>query len=181
MPKVPTMPENTDPVWTRDSPGLALGPADQQSPLSGLTGNWDALVTAIGSVDVTAGLINQVSVLGSPGNALDAEASNFVIGLLDAMGPRDAVEALLIAQMAAVHQAAMAMGRRLNRGENPQQREAAERALNKLTRTYTGQVEALKRYRSTGQQVVRVERVTVESGAQAVVGTVNHGGAGNAD
>jgi len=33
----------------------------------------------------------------------------------------------------------------------------------------------LKRYRSKGQ-TVRVERVTVESGGQAVVGNVNRGG-----
>ena len=55
-------------------------------------------------------------------------------------------------------------------------RAAAERALNKLARTYTAQVEALKQYRSKGQQIVRVERVNVESGGQAVVGHVQHGG-----
>jgi hypothetical protein len=59
---------------------------------------------------------------------------------------------------------------------NTTQQDAAERALNKLARTYAMQMEALKRYRSKGQQVVRVERVTVENGARAVVGNVTHGG-----
>ena len=33
-------------------------------------------------------------------------------------------------------------------------------------------MEALKRYRSEGQQTVRVERVTVSEGGQAIVGAV---------
>ena len=37
----------------------------------------------------------------------------------------------------------------------------------------------MKRYRSKGQQVVRVERVTVQEGGQAIVGHVQHGGRGN--
>ena len=40
-------------------------------------------------------------------------------------------------------------------------------------------METLRRYRCKGQQVVRVERVNVEAGAQAVVGHVTHmGGTG---
>ena len=42
--------------------------------------------------------------------------------------------------------------------------------------TFAAQMETLKRYRSKGKQTVRVERVSVESGGQAVVGAVNHGG-----
>ena len=61
------------------------------------------------------------------------------------------------------------------------QQHAAERALNKLARTYAAQMETLKRYRSKGTQVVRVERVTVESGGQAVVGNVAHGGRGGTE
>lgn len=40
-------------------------------------------------------------------------------------------------------------------------------------------METLKRYRSKGQQVVRVERVTVADGGQAIVGNVNQRGAGD--
>jgi hypothetical protein len=40
-------------------------------------------------------------------------------------------------------------------------------------------VEALKRYRSGGEQTVRVERVTVNEGGQAIVRTVTHGGRGS--
>lgn len=66
----------------------------------------------------------------------------------------------------------------MNHVENLPQQDSAERALNKLARSYAVQMDTLKRNRSKWQQVVRVERVTVEDGAQAVVGNVTHGGKG---
>ena len=141
-----------------------------------LSGNLAGLTEASGNAHVAEGLIAQMALLGSHGKKLDTTASNFPLGFLDAMKPKDAAEALLFAQMAAIHQATMMLARRLNHAQTLPQQDAAERALNKLARTFTAQVDTLKRYRSKGQQVVRVERVTVESGAQAVVGTVHHGG-----
>lgn len=55
-------------------------------------------------------------------------------------------------------------------------KDSAERALTKLTRTFTTQMDALKRQRAKAQQTVRVERVTVESGGRAISGDVNHRG-----
>ncbi|WP_458478481.1 hypothetical protein [Paracoccus sp. T5] len=92
------------------------------------------------------------------------------------MTPRDALQTLLLAQMAAVHQATMMMARRLNHSENLRQQDAAERPLNKLARTSAAQLEGVKRYRSEGQQVVRVDRVNAESGGKTVAGHVQHGG-----
>jgi hypothetical protein len=94
------------------------------------------------------------------------------------MQPQDAAEALLLTQMATTHQATMMLARRLNHVETIPQQDAAERALNKLARSYAAQMDTLKRYRSKGQQVVRVERVTVEEGGQAIVGNVEAGGRG---
>ena len=37
---------------------------------------------------------------------------------------------------------------------------------------YAAQMDTLKRYRSKGQQTMRVERVTVKDGGQAIVGNV---------
>jgi hypothetical protein len=67
------------------------------------------------------------------------------------------------------------LARRLNHVDTITQQDAAERALNKLARTYTTQMEALKRYRTGGQQKVTVEHVTVNDGGQAIVGHVTHG------
>lgn len=142
-------------------------------------GSYDRLKMATGNMNVASQLIGQIASLGSHGKWVDEKASNFALGFVDSMKPKDATETLLVTQMAAIHQATMMMARRLNHVENIQQQDAAERALNKLARTYAAQMEALKRYRSKGQQTVRVERVTIEPGAQAVVGNVNHGGVGH--
>ena len=59
------------------------------------------------------------------------------------------------------------------------QQDSAERALNKLARTFASQVEALKRYRTGGEQKVTVQHVTVSDNAQAIVGNVSAGGGGD--
>jgi hypothetical protein len=46
--------------------------------------------------------------------------------------------------MAAIHMATMAFARRLGNVETLAQQDSAERALNKLARTFTAQVEAVK-------------------------------------
>jgi NAD-specific glutamate dehydrogenase len=86
---------------------------------------------------------------------------------------------MLAAQMAAVHNATMTFARRLAHVDNIPQQDSAERAFNKLARTFASQVEALKRYRTGGEQTVRVEHVTVNEGGQAIVGNVMHGARGS--
>ena len=58
-------------------------------------------------------------------------------------------------------------------------RESLERSITRLSRTYLAQMDALKKYRAKAQQVVRVERVTVHEGGQAIVGDVSTGGRAN--
>ena len=76
--------------------------------------------------------------------------------------------------MAAIHTAIMTFTRRLAHVENLPYQDSAERALNKLTRTYASQMETLKRYRTGGEQKVTVKHVTVGEGGQAIVGNVTH-------
>jgi hypothetical protein len=66
--------------------------------------------------------------------------------------------------------------RRLADTETIQQQDNAQNALNKLMRTFTNQVEKLKRYRSNAQQTVKVEHVHVHGGGQAIVGNSEAGG-----
>jgi hypothetical protein len=86
---------------------------------------------------------------------------------------------MLAAQMAAVHNATMTFARRLNHVDNIPQQDSAVCAFTKLARTFATQVEALKRYRTGGEQKVTVEHVTVNAGGQAIVGSVTHGGRGS--
>lgn len=123
-----------------------------------------------------AGLLSQISCLGSHKRSIDSASSNFVLAVVRSVNPRDGLEAMLATQMGAIHAATMMLARRLNHVETIPQQDAAERALNKLARTFATQMEALKRYRTGGQQKVTVEHVTVNAGGQAIVGTVAHGG-----
>ena len=136
------------------------------------------LMEALGTADLNflEGLLQQLARVAGPES--DERGLNFMLALVKGVEPKDQVEAMLAAQMAAVHNATMTFARRLNRAENVPQQDSAERAFNKLARTFALQVEALKRYRSGGEQTVRVEHVTVNEGGQAIVGNVTHRGRG---
>jgi hypothetical protein len=149
---------------------------DHPDLATGLFTLMGALGTA--SPEFMHGLLKQVMNAASQGQEVSEADTNFVLSVINGIEPRDEIEAMLGAQMAAVHMASMTFARRLAHVQNIPQQDAAERAFNKLTRTFTTQMEALKRYRSTGQQVVRVERVSVEAGGQAIVGSVTASSAG---
>ncbi|MCC0808681.1 hypothetical protein FPV16_21140 [Methylobacterium sp. W2] len=150
--------------------GISTGP-DHPDLGTGTVNLLNALGTA--SLPFMNGLLSQITNVASQGREPDEAGINFVLSVVNGIEPRDEVEAMLAVQMAAVHLATMTFARRLAHVENLPQQEGAERAFNKLARTFTTQIEALKRYRSDGKQTVRVERVTVEAGGQAVVGAVN--------
>ncbi len=66
----------------------------------------------------------------------------------------------------------LTFARRLAHVETLPKQDSAERALNKLARTYATQMAALKRYRTGGEQKVTVQHVSVREGRQAIVGNV---------
>ena len=141
------------------------------------------LMEALATTDdcFVVGLIGQLADAGTRRRKLDERELNFMLSVVKGAKPKDQIEAMLAAQMAAVHTATMTFTRRLANVENIAQQDSAERAFNKLARTFAAQVEALKRYRSRGDQTVRVEHVTVNEGGQAIVGNVAHRGGGNGD
>jgi hypothetical protein len=132
------------------------------------------------SVDFTNGLLGQLANAGSHGRQIDEDALNFMLSVVTGIKPKDQLEAMLAAQMAAIHTATMTFARRLAHVETIQQQDSAERALNKLARTFAMQMEALKRYRIGGEQKVTVQHVSVNEGGQAIVGNVNQAARGTA-
>jgi hypothetical protein len=133
-----------------------------------------SLMTAIGTSDSDfyGGLICQL-VDASRESAPSEKATNFMLAVVKGIEPRDQIEAMLAAQMAAVHMASMTFARRLAHVENIPQQDSAERAFNKLTRTFAAQMSALKEYRSKGEQKMTVQHVHVAEGGQAIVGNVS--------
>jgi hypothetical protein len=124
-------------------------------------------------------LVRQLVNAGTQGREPDQATVNFMLSVVKGIEPKDEIEAMLAAQMAAVHMASMTFARRLAHVDTIPQQDSAEKAFNKLARTFTTQMEALKRYRTGGQQKVTVEHVTVQAGGQAIVGNVSHPGGGS--
>jgi hypothetical protein len=86
------------------------------------------------------------------------------------------LEALLAVQMVGVHNLAMKfLANAALEDQTDYGKEVNVNRANRLLRTFTAQVEALKKHRSKGEQHFTVEHVHVHSGGQAVVGAVNQG------
>jgi hypothetical protein len=145
--------------------------SDHPDPITGGQLRMAALGTT--SHDFAFGLLNQLAQASSKGSKADEDGINFMLAVIAGIEPRDEIEAMLAAQMAAVHMATMTFTRRLAHVENIPQQDSAARAFTKLARTFAAQMEALKRYRTGGEQKVTVQHVTVNEGGQAVVGHVS--------
>lgn len=143
---------------------------DHASEMVGYTLLMEALGTA--NFDFLNGLLDQLANAGTQGRQIDERGLNFMVSVIVGIKPTDQVETMLAAQMAAVHIATMTFARRLAHVENIPQQDSAERAFNKLARTFATQMEALKRYRTGGEQKVTVQHVSVGEGGQAIVGNV---------
>lgn len=106
-----------------------------------------------------------------------------VIAAMVGIAPKNEIEGMLAAQMVATHHAAMECFRRAMLKEQSFECWREQVSLgSKLVRSYAALLDALDRHRGKGQpQVVRVERVTVEAGGQAIVGAVTQGGRGSAE
>lgn len=139
---------------------------------------YGLLAEALGTAnpDFVNELIQQLANAGSRGPQVDPAVVNFMLDVIKGVKPKDQLEALLAAQMAVVHWRFMAFGMQLNQVESLPQQNSAESAFNKLARTFTTQMEALKRYRTGGEQKVTVQHVSVGEGGQAIVGNVTQAG-----
>lgn len=109
---------------------------------------------------------------------MNAFQMRYFLAAVAGIKPKDHIESMLAVQMVAINNATLAEAARLRVTKNTAAKEASERAVNRLARTFAAQVEALKRYRSKGEQRVYVERVDVRDGGQAIVGNVQGGSGG---
>lgn len=155
-------------------PNLREGHPD---PAVGATLTMEAL--GLTRVPELSALLHQVVDLTQKDGKPDEYAINQMLAQIAAVEPRDGIEAMLATQMAVVHRAMLKSARSLRGSETIPQQDSNGNLVNKLARTFATQVEALKRYRSKGEQKVVVEHVTVNEGGQAIVGAVNTGGRGS--
>ena len=135
--------------------------------------NFRLLSEAFGSQDpdLVYGLFMQLAHASTRFH--DGQGINFMVAAIRNIHPRDANEAMLEGAIAAMNMSLMNHIDELARLRGTPQQEMAERAVNKLGRTFATLVGALKHYRSGGEQKLTVGQVSVSDGGQAIVGTVN--------
>jgi hypothetical protein len=122
------------------------------------------LMEALGttSLDFGLGILKQLTHASI--TDVSADQLNFMVAVIEDLEPRDHFESMLIAQAAVMHVATMRFARHLNQADNLEMNESTERTLNRLARTFTSQMEALKRYRNAGEQTVTVKHITANEG-----------------
>jgi hypothetical protein len=108
-----------------------------------------------------------------PCSGISETAVNASLAFIEGAKPQGEVECALVIQMACAHTAAMAVLARIG-GAHGGDRSVTAMASSaaRLLRAYAAQVEVLRRLRSGGSQLVRVEHVHVNEGGQAVIGNV---------
>ncbi len=143
---------------------------DHPNQLTGYALLTEALGTA--DLDFVNGLLKQLANAASQAHQADESRINFLLSVVKGVKPKDRLEAMLAAQMGAIHMATMMFAGRLGQVATIQQQDSTEGALNKLARTFAVQMETLKRYRTGGEQKVTVQHVSVNEGGQAIVGNV---------
>jgi hypothetical protein len=119
------------------------------------------------SAFVQASLYQLIAAARLPGSGISEIAVNASLAFIEGAKPKGEVECALVVQMACTHTAAMSVlgtfaGVYGHGRDVPLKASAAAR----LMRAYATQVETLRRLRSAGSQVVRVEHVHVNEGGQ---------------
>jgi hypothetical protein len=107
------------------------------------------------------------------------EKGNLAIRQMDALAPRDEVEAQLCEQIIKtnnLHDTAVDFAS--HEGNDPESRRRWMDMANRLARTHAAQVEALRKYRTGGEQIVKHVHVG-EGGQAAFIGRYEGGGNGS--
>jgi hypothetical protein len=167
----------TSPLAANDRTGLAASPRvrlsrrrisiDHPDPRAGER----LLADALGAVDRDAldGLLKQLVKASMIGHRLDEANLAFMISMMKSIAPRDSIEAMLAAQMVAVHVLAMRCANRLAYADDMPRQDSASRALAKLVRIFPAQIEALSRYRNNAERAITVQSLSVQDGGKAIV------------
>lgn|GEM_PF-6307162 len=85
--------------------------------------------------------------------------------MIHAIGPRNELETMLAMQMVGIHNLAMKTLERATLGNQHHSSEAQHvNAINKISRTFIAQLEALNKLRDKGQHKMTVEHIHVNEG-----------------
>lgn len=111
------------------------------------------MMEALGAPDREAlnGILKQLVNASVNGRKPDKSDLPLMISLMKSIKPRDAIEAMLVAQMVSVHVIAMRCAHRLAGADDIVSQDSRTLPLVRLLRTFPAQIDALNRYRNRSQ------------------------------
>ena len=115
------------------------------------------------------GLVEQLSWVSQHNGQFYPIDLQFMLAVITGYQPRDQVEALLATQLAAVHLTSMKL---LSQSHSGDEWDRVQNSAAKFVRTSVSLTEALKRYRTGGEQRMIVQHVSVQDGGRAIVGSI---------
>jgi hypothetical protein len=117
-------------------------------------------------------LMWQIANSARRGGEIDERILSFAVALVIESKPRDRLEPMHIAQMAAAHLLTLEFAKRLANAEFVHEVDLFERTFNKLARTFATLMDVRKRYRADDEHNFAVQNVSITDGGQAIVGNV---------
>ncbi len=154
-----------------DKPGPLVARAVKKTQLAETTGTDNP--------ELARTLVEQVAhTLCLPAELTDEQRQKRVVAAMAALKgikPQDEIEGMLAAQMIATHGVAMHfLQMAMLHNQSSMAVDIALKHATKLLSLFAKQIETLNRNRGKGQQKVTVEHVQVQSGGQAIVGSIEH-------
>jgi hypothetical protein len=140
--------------------------------------DYKKVMEALGTTDLdfAKGIYRQlISASSRSEGSIDVVALLFSLAAIKGKKSKDQFQAMLVAQAAVTHVLTMKHATLLGQADDLTILEPAERAYNKLARTFILQLEAINRLDTGGEQKVTVQNVSVSDGGQAIVGNVTQG------
>ena len=122
--------------------------------------------------DFINGLLGQLITAGDMASQQDDFETGFLFSVIEGIGPRDMVDAMLASQVGMLQGAIVRQMRWVNRTNDPALRDVAVNTLAKLVRTFTSVSDALTRRRRGDGPSVSVGHMSFGEGAQAILGNV---------
>jgi len=116
-------------------------------------------------------LVQLVSVCSNY-SGFDERQLKFMVSFIRDRKPPNQLATLLAVQMATVHLKMMSLSQTIVIGEDPRDVAFVGHIFVKLARTFQAQIETSERLRSNGEQKITVQNLSINKGAQAIVGNI---------
>jgi len=137
----------------------------------------EALREALGTTSnhfVDASLRRLMAATMLPGEAVPTTNSlSAALALIEGMAPENEVQAALAVNAACLHAASANVLGRLGSGGGERRTIMLATAATRLERAFHSALETFYRMKRGNTQVIRVEKIEIQPGAQAIVGNIN--------